>query len=404
MLLLPIATLPVQKNRRVLAFLESYSKDIRALGIRLTIHETSRTIEARTKRSSIGQEQLAARLYFNSLKKNLATIRAFEAKNAALLDFASVTSLNVSAIRPEVVVCSTPERLGLYEYLLRFQSVPVNPSVGASVRAIVYDVGQQGTPNIMGVLTLSSARYFQGARDAYLEWPNPKEDERGKYLRVAGLRRCLHLSVCMAIPPYDALRGGRMVALLAFCGTMQNAYRERYGERYIAVTATAALRNYAVLYSRISRKAVLPASGSGLVFTKLQNVRPRYRYAFQALSQRTWDEAHAIADAASDRGIASDWGESRERVLRRALRRCGLSIEMLRTNETATYFGALDPAYADHLRCGDEPKQVLALEGDAVLNYWRERHMTGALGRLSQGGVEDGRRVSERFATMKSRA
>lgn len=398
------ATLPVQKNRRVLAFLESYAKDVRALGITLTVDERSRTVHARTQRSSINQEQLTARLYFNSLKKSLTSIRAFEAKNETVLDFGSLASLNLTTIRPEVVVCSTTQQLSLYEYLLRFQSVPVNPTVGASVRAIVYDVGQQAAPTIMGVLTLSSARYFQGARDAYLAWPNPKEDERGKHLRAVGLRRCLHLSVCMAIPPYDSLRCGRMVALLAFSAIMQEAYGERYGERYMAVTATAALRNYAVLYSRISRKAVLPATGSGRVFNKLQNVCARYRYAFQALSQRTWDEADAITEASADRRVGSDWGESRERVLRRALRRCGLSIEMLRTNETATYFGALDPTYVDYLRCGDEPKEVLALGVDGVLNYWRQRHLAGAERRMAQGGLEDGRRVSERFAAIKSGA
>jgi hypothetical protein len=248
----------------------------------------------------------------------------------------------------------------------------------------------------MGAIAVASARYFQGSRDAFLDWPNPKFEARGRVLRQTGLRNCLHLSASVALPPYDALRCGRMMALIALSKPLQDEHERRFGTPYCALTVTASLRNYAVSYSRISRRKLLGAPTSGHVFRKLPPISSRYRYGLECLRHETWAAAEAVARQRVKGAIPSEWKHKRERMLASALGRLGLSIDLLRLNETATYLGALRDTYIDCLRDGTTPPSVTKLSLADICTYWQTHHLANALERVRNRPFEDGVLLSQR--------
>ena len=101
---------------------------------------------------------------------------------------------------------------------LAWWSVPYQQAYGRQVRLLLWDRAH-GMP--FGLVQLQSPLLRMGARDAYLQIP--KE----------GLDLWANMSMSAqrigALPPYNALIGGKMAALAVTCNEVRDAYRERYG-------------------------------------------------------------------------------------------------------------------------------------------------------------------------------
>jgi hypothetical protein len=108
----------------------------------------------------------------------------------------------------------------------------------------------------MGVASLTSPILVCGPRDEWIGWEYPRD----KALKKEKLLCCMDLSVCMAIPPYNHLIGGKMVALAMASQQVRQDYADKYRDRVtptgmsenrLALITTTSLYGSSVQYNRI---------------------------------------------------------------------------------------------------------------------------------------------------------
>ena len=143
--------------------------------------------------------------------------------------------ISLSRIEPVVTMCKTGEDIQLFEYCRLSQRVPSGRRIGRQIRSLVFDVGQLGR-RLIGAIGLASPMYALACRDAYLEWSGSAARAR----KEAGLRRLMDLHLCIALPPYSAVFGGKLLAALALSDSFNQEFRRRYDDPLLAVTTSCA--------------------------------------------------------------------------------------------------------------------------------------------------------------------
>jgi hypothetical protein len=133
-------------------------------------------------------------------------------------------------------------------------SIPVSSGYGRRMRFLVVDRGHDD--NVIGLIGLADPVYALGCRDAEIGWNREWRKER--------LFSVMDAFVLGAVPPYNALCAGKLVALLATSSEIRDAFGERYGDhvtliaqrkpdaRLALVTTSSALGRSSV-YSRLTR-------------------------------------------------------------------------------------------------------------------------------------------------------
>jgi hypothetical protein len=139
--------------------------------------------------------------------------------------------------------------------LFRFASllwrIPVSDGYGRRLRFLVWD---KGNDRLMGLLALGDPVFNLRARDALIGWSTSERGER--------LVNVLDAYVVGAVPPYNALLAGKLIACLLKTQDIVNAFRHKYGAgvgkisgkskkpRLLLVTTTSALGRSS-LYNRL---------------------------------------------------------------------------------------------------------------------------------------------------------
>src|SRR5262245_51122231 len=125
-------------------------------------------------------------------------------------------------ILPEVQVCNSRRDTRIFRYVRLLQQVPTSSGVGRQVNALVYDAGQRRRV-LFGAIGLTSPAYAIEDRDVHFGWTGNNSRRRR-----TGLRRVMQLSVCLALPPYSYLHGGKLAAILAMSDPIRAAFAVSY--------------------------------------------------------------------------------------------------------------------------------------------------------------------------------
>lgn len=126
-------------------------------------------------------------------------------------------------------------------------SVPVSQGYGRRIRFLVWDKSNQ---KLMGIIALGDPVFNLRVRDRFIGW--------SVRYRQSRLVNVLDAYVLGAIPPYNLLLGGKLVACLVRTQEVRDVFRRKYGGRkgliskrrknpsLVAVTTTSALGPSAV--------------------------------------------------------------------------------------------------------------------------------------------------------------
>ncbi len=118
------------------------------------------------------------------------------------------------------VVRSTPEAR-LWRWVSAHWSVPVSQGYGRRMRFLVVDDGCHGS--VIGIIGLADPVFSMAARDAWLGW-----DREERKTGLSGLMEAFALG---AVPPYDSMLGGKLIAMLCASSEIQAHFFERYHGR-----------------------------------------------------------------------------------------------------------------------------------------------------------------------------
>lgn len=202
-------------------------------------------------------------------------------------------------------------------------SVPVSPGFGRRLRYLVWDDGNE---RLMGILAIGDPVFNLRSRDEYVGWTGTQ--------RVAQLVHVMDAYVLGAVPPYNQLLGGKVVAALLRTREIFEDFQQAYGTRegviskkvkvarLAAITTTSSMGRSSVynrvkLDNRFYLKPIGYSSGYGHFHIPDQ--------LFQDLREYLRKEKHSYADEHAF-GKGPNW---RMRVTRTALDKIGMRSNLM---------------------------------------------------------------------------
>lgn len=187
-------------------------------------------------------------------QERLQRSRDFLTKKASQLlrHFASGTEVVPDRISPYIeVVQSGTEQADLFRLASLSWSIPVSEGYGRRMRFLVWD---EYSERLLGVIALGDPVFNLHVRDTLIGWSSEE--------RKDGLVNIMDAYVLGAIPPFNRLLAGKLVACLVRTREVRNAFRTKYRDaigvisgrtknpQLLAVTTTSALGRSS-MYNRL---------------------------------------------------------------------------------------------------------------------------------------------------------
>lgn len=167
--------------------------------------------------------------------------------------FASGADIDVPAISPRLELAPGGSKEGdLFRFASMNWRIPVSEGYGRRLRFLVWD---ENNGKLIGLIALGDAVFNLRARDAVIGWDHLRRKEALVHLMDA--------YVLGAVPPYNTLLGGKLVASLVRSSEIVKAFDEKYRDsvgvisqrqkkaRLVAVTTSSALGRSS-MYNRLA--------------------------------------------------------------------------------------------------------------------------------------------------------
>lgn len=238
--------------------------------------------------------------------------------------FATGDELEPTAVKPRLErVISGSWQANLFKLASLTWSVPVSPGFGRRLRYLVWDDGHD---RLMGIVAIGDPVFNLRSRDEYIGWTG---EQRGTQLI-----HTMDAYVLGAVPPYNQLLGGKVVAALLRTREIYDDFQAIYGARegvisgkvnrarLAAITTTSSMGRSSI-YNRVKLdgkfylKPIGYSSGYGHFHIPDQ--------LFQELRDYLRKENHRYADGHTF-GKGPNW---RMRVTRAALEKIGMRSRLM---------------------------------------------------------------------------
>ena len=425
-----------------LAFARSLFSDLSALGYQIVadggLIEFHQTVPRESKDS---------RIFYSEAYKQLHAMYLFQNRDF-LLDFEHRWGPNILIEGKDLTLSRIEPRLrsanltstskagdrdrAIVKYIRAYQTVSSRRSVGRENVYILEDFGHEKCP-LMGVLILSSPRYFQPHRDEVFGWPTPnqlrslsrRKQAHFQRIRQSGLNRMMQVAVCCAIPPYSQLGAASILALAPFTKRVQSDFRSRWYEKdtnkdpdLAAVSTTTSMGLTGTPFQALYRSMFLGRrwrksekwNAEGTIYARIGTHHPwQTRVRIRAkdpranflglLSRDTWLLALAVAGPTIDLKRRASLLDSacphvKSRILKFALDRVGVSARIFQGNRMGVLLGATDRLSLEALGNGAPRSERATLDWKKIVARFK-----------SEFNVEEGSRLPDtaRRSAIRSR-
>ncbi len=280
--------------------------------------------------------------------------------------FAQPSEVRPEAIRPVLRPVEGRRDARIFRHALSFWSVPVSAGYGRRMRFILWD---DANGKVAGILGLSDPVIGLSVRDRYIGWDKKTKEKR--------LYHVMSAYVLGAVPPYNALRGAKLVALLAGSDGVRSLFRERY-------VGKASLIRGTVRPPELVLVDTMGAFGKSAIYTRLRGWRfvgyTQGHSHYHLSSNGIYEVLVAALRHAGKEGILKRhrYGEGpnwKLRVIREACKVLSIPGEALTAHgvQRAYYVGPLAQRWREFLRGETEDPVPLSLPEEELVAYWRER-------------------------------
>lgn len=286
--------------------------------------------------------------------------------------FASSFEVNPDKIKPSLRPVETKLEGEIFRHAMSFWSVPVSFGYGRKLRFIVWD---DHLGKVMGILALSDPVIGFGVRDGYIGWSTQKKTEKLYHVMTA--------NVLGAVPPYNQLRGAKLVALLSGGNTVREYFRCRYQGR-----ATEILKR--TVSPDLVLVDTMGAFGKSSIYNRLrgwkfvgytQGLTHTHLSASGAFS--LFEEALRLAGKEDQirRYAYGDGPNWKMRLARQALEVLGIPSGniLFQGVKRAYYIYPLAVNWKEFLRGEDAQPVFIDYRDEELTEYWKERWMAPAI-------------------------
>ena len=285
--------------------------------------------------------------------------------------FASGADLEVARIKPRIeVVRSGTWQANLFRFSSYYWRIPISEGYGRRLRFLVWDDHHK---KLVGLFALGDAVFNLRARDDFVGWDHHR--------RVDALVNLMDAYALGAVPPYNMLLGGKLIASLIRTKEVVNTFESKYhdsvgvisGERkharLVAVTTTSALGRSS-LYNRLR-------IGGAPIF---ESIGSTSGWGHFHISDELFDDLRAylrsIGDSYTDSHNYGQGPNFRMRLIRKALGLLGLNPDMARHGLTREVFfcsvacNALQFLRGEHKRVRYNMLPTVEQMSDAAMARW----------------------------------
>ncbi len=303
--------------------------------------------------------------------------------------FAEGSEIIPESIKPRLVQVTLPWHSDLFRLARYYWSLPYSFGFGRRLRYLVLD---DVNNKLVGIFGLQSPPIHFPARDKLFEYPEGT--------KTALVNQTMDIFTLGAIPPYNRLLGGKLIALAVTCNEVRRDYYTKYFGRktemeervlpahLVGLTTTSAFGRSSI-YNRLKYKGRLVAESLG--YTEgygnfhLQRLYPAFKEYLEAEGistqggygtgpKRTWQLIRRVLDSVDIPGDPLKHGVRREVFLFRLV--SNLEDYLEGRAQTPDYF--------------DYPFSELA-------QYWKERWLIARAERVDGWHQWESQKIVERL-------
>ncbi len=279
--------------------------------------------------------------------------------------FADGSDVQPNAVKPILIEVQKQWQHELFRIARLTWSLPFSSGFGRRMRFLIVDGSND---KLIGILCLQSPPLSFPVRDQKFNYPNGRKTEI--------VNQTMDIQTLGAIPPYNRLLGGKLVALAASSNEVRAAYRQKYSGRVtemeeriipaelVALTTTSAFGRSSI-YNRLKYRdiniAVSIGYTEGYGTFHLERLYPIFcKYlASQGIAVRMGYGS----------GPRAKW-----QTILRALDKLGLSRKlMIHGLKREAFLFPLITNLKDYMEGRDTTPQYVDLPFQELANYWRER-------------------------------
>jgi len=295
-----------------------------------------------------------------------------EKEDRLLKHFADGKEIDIKNLWPRLeVVEGGTESSDLFRYATFLWSVPVSRGFGRRVRFLVWD---EHTDKLIGLFALGDPVFNLNCRDDWVKWTHHDRANR--------LYNVMDVFVLGAVPPYNILLGGKLIAMLAASNEVQEVIHKRYKGTKTVIQEKVKDPTLALL-----------TTGSALGKSALYDrIRYNERVLYQKIGEsKGWGHFHlnhglfedlkeyldaTVQGKSSNRfGAGPNW---KIRTARHALKHLGLSGNLLRHGiRREIYAVPLGSNFREFLRGETLKLKKFDQSFDDLVEYWRNRWLAG---------------------------
>ncbi|MXY66434.1 MAG: DUF4338 domain-containing protein [Gammaproteobacteria bacterium] len=292
--------------------------------------------------------------------------------------FASGYEIDPGRIQPKLeLIRSGTWQSELFRLATLSWSIPVSAGFGRRMRYLVWD---QHNEKIIGLIALGDPVFNLKARDEYIGWDSEARRQRMVYI--------LDAYVLGAVPPYNSLLCGKLVACLVRTDQVRRDFQSKYGQT-IGIISQEAKRAKLVMVTTSS------ALGRSSVYNRLKINGEEY---FRSIGfTGGWGHFHVPDDLFWDlreylRGIGHKYVNShafgdgpnwRLRTIRAALDELGFRGDLLRHGIQREVFTCNLATNATKILLGEQKRPIFSTikSVDEVSELVKERWIVPRAGR-----------------------
>ena len=217
-----------------------------------------------------------------------------------------------SEIKPRIELCETQKQHDLFRLFRYYWSSPASDYVGRRMRILVRDDGLEGRP-VIGIAAIGSSIIHIPDRDEWIGWDTSTRSEN--------IISMMDAYVIGALPPYNELLGGKLMAYILASNELRRLFKEKYqgrktiikgrtGSDLVLLATTSLYGTHSSQYSRLKY-------GSDLLY---QPIGSTSGYGSLHISPGTFELMHKLVKAkgcnvSNKFGMGPNW---RMRVIRSA--------------------------------------------------------------------------------------
>lgn len=287
-----------------------------------------------------------------------------------LIDGYEIDPLN---IQPEFEICETQRQLDIFRYCRYMSSVPYSEYVGRRMHFLIRDANLPVKP-IIGIAAIGSSLLQITSRDEWIGW-NGSSMRDIKKKRIGNL---MDLYVCVSLPPYSYLLGGKLICYMMASNWVRDAFRKKYKGRptlakkriikdLVMLVTTSVYGEQSSQYNRIrfnNQQLYIPV-GETEGFGTLHIGDSSFAALRNVLAQNEFNHSNKFGDGAN-------W---RLRVIRDGMNLLGFDADecLNHGHPRGVYVVPLARNVREYLRGETNKIDYFDYPLDKVIEHWRER-------------------------------